>query len=354
MKFFVIFIIAATTSLWSRAQSVEGIVFDTQEHNFGTIKEEGGIVEHTFEYKNSSDEPFVIIDVLSSCGCTAPRYSTAPLAAGERESLTIAFNPDGYPGRIDKSVRVISNQGTILLHVDGVVEARPRSLTERFPFAIGSGARLSELGRAWLHVPKGDTIIVTIPVANANMTIPINISVEPSSLSPGVQVLPYDNLLGANSILPLRFVLRGEDFGSFSHSIRLAVNGVVRAEKIILAGATVDNFRGFGEEEIASSAHAEFSSFHFSLGEVEINKAHRVDVRITNRGESPLIIRAVEPSSMVKYGGTVPVSIEPGGAHTMTLHYTPTIEGYDSANVKVLLNDPSAPVREIRITATVR
>ena len=39
------------------------IYFEVSKHNFGVIAEDGGVVEHTFVGRNSTDAPIVILDV---------------------------------------------------------------------------------------------------------------------------------------------------------------------------------------------------------------------------------------------------------------------------------------------------
>ena len=48
------------------------IVFDKQRHDFGTIEEANGKVTYDFVFVNTGNEPLVISNVCTSCGCTAP------------------------------------------------------------------------------------------------------------------------------------------------------------------------------------------------------------------------------------------------------------------------------------------
>ncbi|MFR6415865.1 MAG: DUF1573 domain-containing protein [Alistipes shahii] len=60
--------------------------------DFGTIRESDGRVSHTFTGVNRGDKPLVILDVVTSCGCTVPEFSRQPdhpRAARRRITVTL-------------------------------------------------------------------------------------------------------------------------------------------------------------------------------------------------------------------------------------------------------------------------
>ena len=94
-------------------QSIQGAVlepvmlFDTLEHDFGTIIEGERVVCY-FDYVNEGEADLVITSVEASCGCTTPGWSSEPLKPGEKESLEIIFDTSGYSGVQRKVVTVHS------------------------------------------------------------------------------------------------------------------------------------------------------------------------------------------------------------------------------------------------------
>lgn len=94
------------------------------DHDFGTIKEKGGKVTHTFIIKNIGNAPLVLTRVVASCGCTTPEYNTEPIAPGQEGKLVVSFDPAGRPGQFLKTIAVYSNgrDGAYTLRVKGVVE----------------------------------------------------------------------------------------------------------------------------------------------------------------------------------------------------------------------------------------
>ncbi len=347
MKRLLLSILICICALTAVAQ--EDIIFDKVNHNFGTIEENGGAVSHTFKYTNNGKEPFIIINIVTSCGCTTPSYSRAPLLKGESDEITVTFDPKDLPGRIAKEIRVISNQGTTLLFIDGNVNARPRSIKERFPFAIGGGARLDGLGMTWLQVPIGDTIIRTISVANESMSVPLTIDVNHELLPSNVTVLPFDKSVAANSITAVQFVIRGEEYGSFSSGVHFVVNGVPRAEKITLGGVVVDNFKGV---DINQNARADFSTHYLSLGRVKRTESVQKTVTLKNSGNTTLYIRALEGTTNLKATANR-VEIPVGESTEISIEFSAQSEGYANESARIVVNDRRGALREIRVTAEV-
>ena len=87
------------------------IIFREYEHNFGKISA-GEKVGCVFKFENSGDGPLVIQSVTTSCGCTAPKYDTRPIAPGGTGSIEVVFNSSGYHGTQTKTITVKSNAST--------------------------------------------------------------------------------------------------------------------------------------------------------------------------------------------------------------------------------------------------
>jgi hypothetical protein len=84
------------------------IEFEHTTHNFGKILE-GQKVRHTYKFKNTGDQPLVISNVETSCGCTAPDYSKTPVMPGGTGEITLEFDSKNNRGAVNKNAIVISN-----------------------------------------------------------------------------------------------------------------------------------------------------------------------------------------------------------------------------------------------------
>lgn len=65
---------------------------------------------------NIGENPLVIQDVTTSCGCISVEYSTEPVRPGKDLYLKIAYKADN-PEHIDKTITVYCNVETSPLHV---------------------------------------------------------------------------------------------------------------------------------------------------------------------------------------------------------------------------------------------
>ena len=84
------------------------IEFDSRKVDFGIVVE-GTICNHRFHYKNVGNQPFILTDVLVTCGCTNPKFNKTPLAPGDTSSFYIEFNTKNKMGEVIKGVNLMTN-----------------------------------------------------------------------------------------------------------------------------------------------------------------------------------------------------------------------------------------------------
>ena len=83
------------------------IQFDKTSHDFGNINN-GEKQQTTFKYTNTGDNPLIITDIKTTCGCTVPSWEKSPLEPGKSAEFTVSFDGKGA-NKITKSVTVTSN-----------------------------------------------------------------------------------------------------------------------------------------------------------------------------------------------------------------------------------------------------
>lgn len=84
------------------------ISFSESLFNFGTV-DEGAIVTHRFNFKNTGKEPLLIARGSSTCGCTVPEFPKTPIAPGDTASVKVVFNTDNKSGPQKKPVTLTAN-----------------------------------------------------------------------------------------------------------------------------------------------------------------------------------------------------------------------------------------------------
>jgi len=70
---------------------------------------QGDKVEHIFEFENTGNNPLIITNVQTTCGCTVPAWPKAAIAPGAKQEIKVVFNSRGKMGRQNKVITIISN-----------------------------------------------------------------------------------------------------------------------------------------------------------------------------------------------------------------------------------------------------
>jgi hypothetical protein len=114
MKYFVkiiILLVAVSFSIQGFAQEDENgpqIKFEEQQFDFGDVKQ-GEKLSHKFTFKNNGNEPLILNNVLTTCGCTVTEWPKDPIQPGKSGEIEVKFNTAGRMGKQNKVVTVISN-----------------------------------------------------------------------------------------------------------------------------------------------------------------------------------------------------------------------------------------------------
>lgn len=119
MKTFLFLLLLVPTTFFVGDPVVEWMV--PKEHDFGDLQQ-GQPVDYYFKFKNVSNEPFVIDNIRTTCGCTAPNWSKEPVESDSTSQIKITYDAR-KTGYFRKKIRVFfSNQrkGEILF-IEGFV-----------------------------------------------------------------------------------------------------------------------------------------------------------------------------------------------------------------------------------------
>ena len=92
--------------------------------DYGTVKKSTDNGVRVFEFVNTGDQPLVITNAKSSCGCTVPSKPEAPVMPGQTGKIEVKYNMN--PGKISKVITVESNatnvdNGVVALKIKGEV-----------------------------------------------------------------------------------------------------------------------------------------------------------------------------------------------------------------------------------------
>lgn len=84
------------------------ITLEKNTHDFGDIFQ-GDVVEHVFKFTNTGNQPLIISDVKTSCGCTTPIFPRNPIMPGASGEIKVGFNSTGKTNKQNKMLPIISN-----------------------------------------------------------------------------------------------------------------------------------------------------------------------------------------------------------------------------------------------------
>lgn len=122
----IIFLMAANMA---NAQNTGAIIkFDNTEHDYGTIYQnaDGSCM---FNFSNIGDEPLILSQARSTCGCTVPKWPKEPILPGQSGVINVTYDTKRV-GTINKQITVLSNatESTVILNIKGSVLQKPNEV----------------------------------------------------------------------------------------------------------------------------------------------------------------------------------------------------------------------------------
>ncbi|WP_179008804.1 DUF1573 domain-containing protein [Winogradskyella forsetii] len=114
---------AAPTEFDKYDSKVAVIKFKTKVVDYGSIVQNSDGTR-LFTFTNTGDAPLLITNVKTTCGCTVPKYSKAPILPSETGELNIKYDTKRL-GAFTKTVTVMSNAegGNKILKIKGTIVA---------------------------------------------------------------------------------------------------------------------------------------------------------------------------------------------------------------------------------------
>lgn len=101
---FLVLALFVTSSLFAQKKANDFAKFNTEEVDFGKIKQNVPVTA-TYIVTNISKEPLIIDQALPSCGCSVSDYTKAPIAPGKTGFVKVTYNAADL-GPIGKQVTV--------------------------------------------------------------------------------------------------------------------------------------------------------------------------------------------------------------------------------------------------------
>ncbi len=341
------------------------ITFAKTEHDFGKINEADGRVTTVFEFKNEGMEPLVLTNVRASCGCTTPKWTREPIEPGQKGQITVTYNPNGRPGRFQKTVTITSNatEATTKVYIKGEVIPKPAKPVNAYMVKMGN-LSLKAKSVNFGTVKKGQKVNHEIEYAN-HTDKPVTVDLATRGED---NFLIYQVTLGTlqpNETGKFMFVFDSEAcklYGPVNVNAYVVVDGKnIQTEEYKLSfKAEVDeDFSKMSVEQRQQAPIAEMEDY-LDLGVVAPGKVLKAVLPIKNVGANPMLLRRVyndnefisvsAPKGALKSGKKADIKL----TLSAVMDGAPMPVGQYSREILVITNDPNAPKRTVKLNWEVK
>ncbi len=336
----------------------QSLKFSTSEWNFGTIAEDGGEVSHTFEFTNVTDKPIVITDVKTTCGCTMPKYSKRPIAAGAHSTIEITYDPMYRPGVFSRDIKIYTsaNSDPVVIKIVGDATPRKLSVEMQYPYILLDGVRISSLytplGNVSPDSPQqGQWELINTSDSRRN----IEFRVKDAASSYLKIEAPTSLEAGESAVVNIRYELpsQGGVYGELRDYIDGYIDGKMSRMQIRTRGYAIDNFDPASKKGQRSGL---FSGNFINFGTLIRHKDNLSrKLTIENCGTETIHIRAIECPEGVEVVSKRGMNIEPKERLTLSVNLLrESIElGSMVKYITFILSDPDQPVVKVKVVGEV-
>jgi hypothetical protein len=101
------------------------MTFESTEVDYGEMAQ-GDDGTKYFVFTNTGNEPLIISNVRSSCGCTVPTYDKSPIAPGDESIIEVKYDTKRV-GPFRKTITLFTNvpdQKVVVLRIKGNVKKK--------------------------------------------------------------------------------------------------------------------------------------------------------------------------------------------------------------------------------------
>ena len=342
----------ASFSAGAQVKISDGIEVDKTVHNFGDIKMKSGPVSCTFTITNTSNEPAVIYQVITSCGCTDASWTKEPIMPKKTGKVSVTYTNDEGPYPFDKTITVYisSVKKPVLLKIRGVSVDETKTLEESYPETAGPVALKSfEFNCGTLE--QGKTKTDAALIANLSEK-PLEVTFQDVSENLEISVTP--NPIPARSTAEISFTVSAdrELWGNNKYYATPVSNGKVYGERQLCVKAfTRENFEKLSGSERSNGPRPKFDESTFQAGMVKQGEKVHAQFTFLNEGQKPFGVYKVDIDAPQWAHSRIPPT-QPGKKTTFTVDIDTSAlpKGEMMVIVSLITNSPLRPIVNLFIT----
>lgn len=354
---------AAVLSLSVQAQvrtdgkttEIDGVVrLDRTIFDFGEVTLAQGALSCTFSVTNISKKPIVIYNVVSSCGCTAVKWTREPLMPGKTGHISATYSNDEGPYPFDKTLTayIADVKKPVILRLRGVVRAKNAALTEIYTQRRGALAFKHtdmKLGNLYQGGQRGDAATV----ANVG-TSPLRVTF--ADITPGLSISVAPNPVPAGGTARMTYIVTsdGNTWGKKYYHATPVVNGV-KTKPVSIWTFTVEDFSSWSAERQNDASQPVFDSITSDFGKVRRGAAVSAGFRLKNLGGSPFHVYKADPDVSAVSPSSGFRDVASGAAGEIVFHVDTSRLPSGENDILVILttNCPLRPTVNLHITGVV-
>ena len=281
----------------------------------------------------------MILDVVTTCGCTVPEFTKRPIRPGEKTTIKVTFDPTNRPGAFTKELGVYSSERRKIapLTVHGSVTPRTKTTEELYPVDAGGGLRLAS----------------TLCINTSNR--PVRLELHPKESS-GLLAADYPRELAPGQTAEINLMYLNPEgaprYGSLRDALEVRADGRGNGTLIVAHGIGIDK----SPADARRTPKVQITENIIKFGPVKHNAPQQQRTfTLTNTGDGELIVRAVETGGKVATTLTPGQRIPAGSSFTAKATLDPGRQEYGVVTdfVTIITNDLTRPMRRLRATAIV-
>lgn len=324
-------------------------------YDFGDVLVDSGPLTATFTLKNVGKAPFVIYQVVSSCGCTEAKWTKEPVQPGKSGEVTGIYSNDEGPFPFDKTLSVYTSvqKMPIVLRLRGVARKKQVPLRESYPVQFGPlGFRQSNIkgGNLSQDEQKSGSFLVVNTSGK-----PIKVSFE--NVSPGLKVSLQKSVIPAGSTTTLNYTITAsrERWGKNWYSFTPVVDGKrFSGKSISIYAYTKENFASWDEARRKNGSLPVFEGgATYEFGQKKPGARFDATFTFKNTGKSDFKVYKVDcENSAAKVGKAAVPVVKPGSDGSFKIHVDTAglPKGETCLIIMLTTNSPSRPIINLFIT----
>ena len=336
----------------------DSIEVDKITHNFGDVLLASGPISCEYTITNTGEEPCVIYNVVTSCGCTEAEWTRQPLKKGEQGKISVTYSNDEGPYPFDKSITVYlsSIKKPLILKLKGVSREKIRPIESMYPLHFGD-LGLREYYIRCGNLEQGKDKTETVLVANISSS-PLKVDFKDIQDDFEISVTPNPIPPKSTAEMVLTVHSDREKWGRNDYWATLLLNGrtVVENGKERRIGAwafTKENFDNLSESEISKGPMPRFETSTFNFGKVPVGTEIHATYTMKNEGKSCFCVYKVDVDACCYSHSDIPAA-DPGEEISFRVHLdTKNMPKGECLKIVTLTtNSPLRPIVNLFISGT--